>query len=82
MMAVLSLVGPPRWRSRQLKETFSFAPSNHLISGFRKSYRNTLSHFLDQVMFSAILAQKPSGSRSDSSYILSNSSGLFTYAFS
>src|SRR3989338_10924869 len=81
MRAALFLKGVFMNLSRQLQDTFSFPPINHFISGFSKFHSRTLSHFLNHVrFFSAISAQKPSGSSIDLLYIFSYSSRLLIWA--
>src|SRR5215218_8253680 len=55
------------WRSRQLYETLSRPPTNHLANGgFDQS--STWSHLRNQCSCSACCAQNPSGSASAASY--------------
>src|SRR3954471_13312369 len=67
MMAALLRRHVVRWRSRQLYETFVFAPRNHFANGaFDQSH--TCVHFLNQCRWSASSAQNLSGSFAAAAY--------------
>ena len=56
--ATLSPLPAATWRSRQLYETFSVPPTNHLANG--RSHSSTVSHRFDQSSASACRAQNAS----------------------